>query len=180
MGLIISSFLVLVLLLSVGVLPVYARTQPSDIITENQQAFQSRLSKYSPTHQQQLKDLTAQIAQINKEETDKLEQIMITQGLILDEYQRRNLTQERIDTQTKYHTPNDALTKDGIEKARYWITYAHEAVAYQAAQVYVINLTSESNAKSDVKATVAQMKAGLTTARQKVLNSQKTLEGVIK
>lgn len=157
-----------------------ARTTPDDINQANQQSFNTRVAKYTPAHQQQLKELAAQIAAANKEETDTLEQIMVTQGLILDEYQRRNLTQSRIDTQTKYHTPNDALYQDGIEKARYWITYAHEAVAYQAAQVYIINLTSEGNIKSDTRSTVSQMRAGVASARQKVLNSQKTLEAIIK
>ncbi len=173
-------FLSLLVLSFLIVTPVFARTTPEDTLNASRQAYEARVAKYSPTHQQQLKELSAKIAAVNKEETDKLVQIAITQGLILDEYQRRNLTPERIETQTKYHTPNDALTKDGIEKARYWITFAHEAVAYQAAQVYIINLTSEANIKADAKATVNEMKAELASARQKVLNSQKTLEAVIK
>ncbi len=56
---------------------------------------------------------------------------MLTQGGILDEFIRRK------------------GEGAGTDKTRYWITYAHEAVAYQAAKVYIYNLTSEGNLKGE-------------------------------
>ncbi len=143
---------------------VFARITPEDIVNSQMQSYNSQVAKYSNTDRQKLEKLSSEIAQINKQRTTELENIMLVEGNILDEFQRRNKDR----------------TNPAIDNARYWITYAHEAVAYQAAKIYIFNLTSESNLKNDSLNLIGLFESDLNSTRLKVLNSQKILAGVIK
>lgn len=172
---------ILILLALLLLLPTQAsaRTTPDDILREQQEAYQSRLKTYSPQHQQQLNQLSQNINSMNKKLTDELERIMVAQGEILDQYQYRNQNAQRNAQQLTYHTPNDALRADKTEQARYWITFAHEAVAFQAAKTYVIDLTSEANIQKDVLNEIAVLQSDMEGLKKKVMNAQKTLQGAI-
>lgn len=65
--------------------------------------------------------------------------------------------------------------ENDVENTRYWLTYAHEAVAFQAAKVYVFNLTGQSNINRDINSTISQMYADLNGLRSKVIKSQKII-----
>lgn len=142
---------------------VFARVTPEDIINQQLQVYHQKLATYSPQDQQKLSDLSDELVLINKQRTDQLAQIMDKQAAILDEYEKRS--------------GHDAK---GLEKARYQVTFAHEAVAYQAAKVYVYDLSSEKNLKSDAQSLVNLFKSDLNSTRSKVIYSQQVLEGLVK
>lgn len=141
-----------------------ARVTPEDIINSKKQAFQQKIVNYSPDSIKKLNSVSTAIEDINRKNTEKLEQIMLNQGLILDEFQNRF----------------GDKAGDDIEKARYWITFAHEAVAYQAAKIYVFNLTNESNLKSDALATINLFQSELNYARGQVIKSQQILASILR
>ncbi len=154
--------------------PSFGKITPADIVNSNMQAYQDRVKSYSPKNQQSLDNLQQKIAQINKIRTDQLEAIALVQGEILDEYvKRKGVTEQQ----------HDGVHRDlnnPVEKARYWITFAHEAVAYQAAKIYIPNLTSQANIKSDSNNTVSQFQPELEYARGTVIKSQKVLDDLLK
>lgn len=155
--------------------PIFARTTPEDIVNSKKATYEQRVKNYSQINRQKLEDLSKKIAQVNQKRTDELNLIIQTQGLILDEYVKR------------FNIEEDG-GKDGIHRnlgdsaanARYWITYAHEAVAYQAAKMYVFNLTTEANIKNDALNTVNLFQSDLNSAKLKVIKSQNILLEVVK
>ena len=157
--------LIILILWGVGILPgfVLARVTPEDIVNSKKDAYASVVKSYSLDHQQRLKTLSEKIAQVNKFRTDQLENIMETQASILNEYESRN-----------------SKDVEGIKKARYWITFAHEAVSFQAAKIYVFELSNEANIKRDTLSTISLFQNDLESTRNKVINSQKTLGGVVR
>ena len=154
------------------------RTTPDDLAREALQAYENTLKTYTPTHQQNLKDMTTKIADTNRSLSAQLTAAMETQAVILDEYQTRL---GKGNLQESFHSPQDGKNStDPLDQARYWVTYAHEAVAWQAAKQYTITLTGEKNIKSDALQTIGALRADLASTRQKVLNSQALLQKVVK
>lgn len=151
------------------VINVFARITPEDILNSKKEAYEAKIQNYSPENKKKLENLAKEIAEINKNRTGELERIMKVQAAVLDEYEARS---EKKGEQEK--------NKANIEKARYWITYAHEAVAYQAAKIYVFNLTSETNIKSDAFPLVNLFYSELNSTRSKVITSQKTLQSIVR
>jgi hypothetical protein len=151
-----------------------ARTTPADILNEQKQVYENRVKNYSPASKQKLTDLSQKIAALNKQATSDWETNMIRQGEILDEYMHRNNLQEGPETDGIHRN----LSND-VENARYWLTFAHEAVAYQAARVYIFDLTSETNINSDINRDVTQLSSDLNILRGKVLKSQKLIEALV-
>src|SRR5258708_36729863 len=133
-------------------------------IEADRDTYQQKVATYSKQNQQKLTDLSNQIVEINNRRVEDLALQIDAQGAILDEYQRRNHEQ----------------TNSQIDKARYWLTYAHEAVAFQLIQVYIFNLTSENNIKGDATQTVNKFENDLTSTRTKVINSQNIIQNLIK
>lgn len=160
------SLLIIVIIFSVLLLPtcVFARVTPEDIVNTKKEAYEKVVKNYSYQNQQKLKTLSEKIAQINKKRADQLGYIMETQAGILDEYERRA----------------NGKNVEQIKKARYWITYAHEAVAYQAAKIYVFELSNEQNLRRDVLSTISLFQNELESTRKKVIYSQKILFEVVK
>lgn len=132
-------------------------------MNSKREAYESRVKNYSPESKQKLENLADKIAEVNKRRTDELDRIMVSQASILDEYERRS----------------GGRNAEQIKQSRYWITYAHEAVAYQAAKIYVFNLSSEGNIKGDVNSTINLLQSELNSTRSKVIYSQKILQGVV-
>lgn len=141
-----------------------ARITPEDIVNSKREAYEKRVINYSFLHQQQLKSLAEKIAQVNKKRTDELDRAMIIQAAVLDEYERRQ----------------PGKNTEVIKNARYWVTYAHEAVAYQAAKIYIFELTSEGNLKNDALNTISLFQSELNSTRLKVIRSQQILKGLVK
>lgn len=142
----------------------FARVTPEDIINARQEAYDKKIVNYSFLNQQKLKTLGQKIAQINKKRSDELDKIMVTQAEILNEYERRS----------------GGENKAGIEKVRYWVTFAHEAVAYQAAKIYIFDLSTEKAIRNDVLATINLFQSELNSTRSKVIYSQKVLKETVK
>ncbi len=159
----IKSALIIFLLL-ISPTYIYARVTPEDIINQKLESYHQKVASYSPENQQKLEKLSDQIVLINKSRSDELARIMGRQAAILNEYERR-LNGKK--------DPN-------LEKARYQVTFAHEAVAYQAAKVYVFELSSEAGIKRDALNLVGLVKSDLNSTRSKVIYSQKILEGLVK
>jgi len=147
---------------------VFARVTPEDIVNSKKEAYESRVVNYSAAHRQNLEIFSKKIVEVNKKRTDELDRIMVAQALILDEYE------------TRLGSGGQGRRADEIEKARYWITYAHEAVAYQAAKIYIFDLSGESNITRDALNTISFFQSELNSARSKVINSQKILTDVVK
>lgn len=147
---------------------VFARVTPEEIVNSQKEAYQAKVRNYSPVNKQKLEKLSQEIALVNKKRTDELENIMVAQASILDEYETR-----------LRKSSGEARKAEAIKNARYWITYAHEAVAYQAAKIYIFNLTSEGNIRNDAVSLINQMAGELNSSRTKVINSQITLEKTI-
>ncbi len=147
--------------------PIFARTTPADIINDQLETYNSRIQNYSPANKQKLNDWNKKIADFNSLKTTALETICLSQGLILDEFIRRNEVSEKLKTDGKTRNLSDP-----IENARYWLTYAHEAVAYQAAHVYVFNITGESAINQNILSTINGMESDLNVLRGKVQKSQ--------
>lgn len=143
---------------------VYARITPHDIVKASKGVYEKKLKFYAVSNKQKLDKMEGLIAQVNKTRTDQLAQIIQKQAAILDEYQKR---------------VGDKNAK-GIDNARYWITFAHEAVAFQAAKIYIFDLTSEKNLIQDVDSTINLLQSDLNLTRLKVINSQKTLKKSVK
>lgn len=152
---------------------VEARVTPDDIYNEAKATHDQRLSTYTPATQQKIKTLEQALADTNKKQTDQLELIMERQGQILDEYMRREGRTYRVADGI-----NRNLT-DPVENANYWITYAHEAVAYQASQKYMPTLGSEANWKGNMLNEVANLQSDINVLKGKVEKSRQLVEGVV-
>ncbi|MBI2595866.1 hypothetical protein HYW46_04000 [Candidatus Daviesbacteria bacterium] len=150
-----------------------ARTTPADILNSQKSAYDQKVAAYSTDHQQKLAGLSQKITGLNKKITADLGQNMERQGQILEEYIRRNSLEEK---------SNNGITRnlnEPVENARYWLTFAHEAVAYQAGKIYIFNLTSKSNIKSDTNSTITQLEADINILNSKALKSQKIIKNLV-
>lgn len=156
-GVIITSFLWVYPTLTL------ARVTPEDIVQTEREAYEKKVINYSQQHQQKLEILAQSIARVNKKRTDELKQIMVAQATVLDEYERRQ----------------NGKGVENTKKARYWITFAHEAVAYQAAKIYIFDLSLEGNIRSDALSTVSFFQSDLNSVRTKVIYSQRVLREVV-
>lgn len=152
---------------------IYSRVTPEDILNSQKTTYNQKLKNYSLENQKKLAEFDAKIAELNKKQTGILEEQMERQGEILNEFVSRKKIDER---------QADGIHRnleDPIENARYWLTYAHEAVAYQAAKVYVFNLSSQSNIKNDVNAQINQLNSDMNILIGKVEKSRKIVAEVV-
>jgi hypothetical protein len=168
------SFIVLILAL-ILIFPqqILARTTPEDIVNAQKDTYNQKVQSYSAQDKQKLTTAGQAIAQFNKQKTDQLEQLMIRQGEILDEYIHRS------GIKPQYETDGIHRMDTPVDVAEYWLTYAHEAVAYQAAKVYVFNLTGESNTKGDINSQINILQSDLNTLRGKVIKSQNIISTLV-
>lgn len=151
-----------------------ARTTPADIVNSRRDEYNLRVSKYSESSKNKLNEFDKKISDLNRLATEEYENQMLRQGQILDEYLRRKGLLER---------QGDGIQRnlqDPVENARYWITYAHEAVAFQAAKAYIYNLTGESNLSRDINSQISALQSDLNILRGKVLKSQKLVSELVK
>lgn len=170
--LIITGFLTL-LTTTYSLQPTYARTTPDDILREQREVYNTRIKNYSPENQKKLAEFEQKVAAINKNQTGILEAKMVRQGEILNEYVFRQGIQER---QTDGISRN---LSDPIENARYWLTYAHEAVAFQAAKHYIFDLSGENQIKANINSDINQLANDMDILAGKVDKSQKIIEGIV-
>ena len=154
--------------------PVFARTTPQDIVDSQLESYNARIQNYSAPGKQKLTDWNKKIKNFNEEKSAELEQICVTQGMILDEFIRRNDINEKAKTDGKTRNLSDP-----IENARYWITFAHEAAAYQKAHVYVFSPTGEANINRDILSTINQMNSDLNVLKGKVQKSQNLVADLV-
>jgi ABC-type methionine transport system ATPase subunit len=98
---------------------------------------------------------------------------MIRQGQILDEYIYRHNIEEPQEDGKQRNLSNP------VENARYWLTYAHEAVAYQAIQVYIFNLNGQANIKNDINAQINNLASSMNVLKGKVDKSQKLIADLV-
>jgi len=154
--------------------PTFARTTPQDIIDTQLESYNSKLQTYSPQSKLKLETASGRISDLNKKITSDWEANCLRQGEILEEYIRRFEIEEKKLTDGKTRNLSNE-----VENARYWLTYAHEAAAYQAANKYIFNLTSENNINSDINSKINQMSGDLNILRGKVLKSQKIIENLV-
>jgi hypothetical protein len=169
------SLIVLLSLLTLYASPftLYARTTPDDILREQRDVYNMRVKNYSPENQKKLAEFEQKVAAMNKNQTDILEAKMVRQGEILNEYVFRQGIEER---------QADGISRnlsDPVENARYWVTYAHEAVAYQAAKHYIFDLTGENNIKANINSKINQLANDVDILAGKVDKSQKIIEALI-
>lgn len=167
-------FPILIILITIVFLPAaYARTTPQDFVDAKKEAYQEKVTNYTPQNQQKLEDMSRKIASINKKITAELEQNTLRQGQVLDEYIRREGVEEK---------NGDGINRDlsdPVENARYWLTFAHEAISYQAAKIYIFNLSGEDRIRQDTAATINQLEADIDSLLPKVTKSQKIIKQLI-
>lgn len=169
------SLIILLSLFILYALPftLFARTTPDDILREQREVYNTRVKNYSPENQRKLAEFEQKVAAMNKNQTDILEAKMVRQGEILNEYVFRQGIQER---------QADGISRnlsDPIENARYWLTFAHEAVAYQAAKHYIFDLSGENNIKANINSDINQLANDMDILAGKVDKSQKLVEALI-
>lgn len=166
--LLLSLLLVLVLLIPVSTTS--ARTTPEDIYNEKLQAYESKRQTFSLENQKKLDLYQEEIKNLNVFITQELENNTLRQGEILNEYILRN------DIPTVPET--DGIQRnlsDPVENARYWITYAHEAIAFQAAKNYLFSLSSEANVDRDITIQIQALQGDIGVLKGKVDKSKQAL-----
>lgn len=139
---------------------IYARTTPEDIINAKRGEYQQKVVKYTPTHQQQLATLSDNVAAVNKKITNDLSTNMDRQSQILDEYANRHQSAD-------------------LTSARYWLTFAHEAVAYQAAHIYLFNLAGEGKIRRDSLNLISNLESDINILAGKVERSRKIIAALV-
>lgn len=164
MNLKIGTFLVILALTLVFPPITQARVTPEDIVNSKREAYEIKVKNYSSQNQENLKNISDSIAQVNKKRADQLDKIMAVQAAILDEYLRRH----------------NGKNSEATDKARYWVTFAHEAVAYQAAKIYIFDLRGEASIKNDMLSTISLFQSDLNSTRSKVIYSQEVLKRLVK
>ncbi len=172
---VLPRIVIILLLLTIHYQPsaIYARTTPEDIINEQKAAYEQTLKNYSPANRQKAESFSKKIADFNEEKTYELELIAERQGEILDEYVRRNNISE--------NGGADGINRsnDPVSVARIEITRAHEAIAYQAAKIYIPNLTGQINIKSDSLNLISRMQSDFQIPINKLNYSHTLLEDLI-
>lgn len=143
---------------------IFARITPEDIINAKQEVYEKTVVRYSLQHQQRLRALSQKVADLNQQRSSELEGIIKVQGDILEEYRARH----------------PEIKPDQLEKVGYWLTFAHEAVAYQKAKIYIYELTQEPNIRSDAQKLVNRYINDLESTRQKVIHSQQVMVEAIR
>lgn len=152
----------------------FARTTPEDIVNEKKLVYEQKVKSYSAINQQHLNKLSQDLAQVNKQETGYLESLVFRQGEILDEYVRRNNIKEDGGADGIHRS------QDPVSVARIQVTRAHEDIAYQAARVYIFNLTSEGNIKKDAINLISNLEADLNKAKSSAIYSQNLILKLVK
>lgn len=162
--------LLFLLTLPSSLFPAFARTTPEDIYNEQRASYEAKRQTYSLENQKKLDGFEGEIKNLNRFITTELEADTLRQGEILDEYIRRN------------HIPTipetDGIKRnldDPVENARYWITYAHEAVAFQAANNYLFALTNESSINRDIIIQIQALQGDTGVLKGKVEKSKQAL-----
>lgn len=149
---------------------VSARTTPEDIYNEQLQAYEAKRQTFSLENQKKLDQYQEEIKRLNTFITGELEHNTLRQGEILNEYILRN----DIPTVPETDGIRRNLT-DPVENARYWITYAHEAIAFQAAKNYLFNLSTEANIDRDITLQINALQGDTGVLKGKVEKSKQAL-----
>lgn len=150
--------------------PAFARTTPEDIYNEQLQGYEAKRQTFSLENQKKLDQYQQEIKNLNTFITGELEHNTLRQGEILNEYILRN----DIPTVPETDGIRRNLT-DPVENARYWITYAHEAIAYQAAKNYLFSLSSEANIDRDITLQINALQGDTGVLKGKVEKSKQAL-----
>src|SRR3989344_66621 len=169
------GILFLILLLIIFIPQTFSRTTPEDIYNEKRQAYESRRQTYSLENQKKLDQFEQEIKNLNAVITRELENNTLRQGEILNEYILRNNIPTVPET--------DGIKRnldDPVENARYWITYAHEAIAFQAAKNYLFSLTGEANINRDIVVQIQALQAETGVLKGKVEKSKQALISLLK
>lgn len=172
-----TVLLILLFLFSLpsSLFPAFARTTPEDIYNEKRQAYEDKRQTYSLENQKKLDQYEKEIKNLNAFITQELEVNTLRQGEILDEYIRRN------NIPTVPETDGIARNlSDPVENARYWITYAHEAIAFQAAKNYMFGLTGEANINKDIVIQIQALQGDTGVLKSKVEKSKQALLSLLK
>jgi len=152
----------------------YARTTPEDIYNANKEVYEKKRQSYSLENQKKLDLYEEEIKNLNKFITSELENNTLRQGEILNEYILRN------DIPTVPET--DGIKRnlsDPVENARYWITYAHEAIAFQAAKNYLFTLSGQSNIDRDITLQINTLQGDIGVLKGKVDKSKNALVSLL-
>lgn len=165
-------FLALLLLftLHASLVTISARTTPEDIYNEKRATYETKRQTYSLENQKKLDLFETEIKNLNAFITTELENNTLRQGEILNEYILRNNIPTVPET--------DGIQRnldDPVENARYWITYAHEAIAFQAAKNYLFSLTGESNIDRDIVVQIQALQSETGVLKGKVEKSKQAL-----
>lgn len=148
----------------------YARVTPEDIVNAKRESYNLKIVKYSDVNRQKLESFSQKIADLNKKITDDWQYNCLRQGQILDEYVKRKKIIE---------TGAQRDSSDPVSNARYYLTYAHEAVVYQAAKIYIFDLTYPSNINRDISTKISELESDTTILKAKVAKSQRLIKELV-
>lgn len=168
-----TLFLLLFLVLfpiTYNLFPVSARVNPESIYNDQREVYEKKRQTYSLENQKKLDQYEEEIKTLNKFITTELENNTLIQGEILDEYIQRKGIPTVPET--------DGIRRnldDPVENARYWITYAHEAIAFQAAKNYLFSLGSESTVDRDITLQINALQGDIGVLKGKVEKSKQAL-----
>lgn len=152
----------------------FARVTPEDIINSQREDYSNKLNSYYPENKAKIEKLSWDLANLNQEKTSYLAYLLTRQGEILDEYVKRKGIKE--------DGGKDGINRsqDPVAVTRLEITRAHEAVAYQAGKVYIINLTSQANIKQDSLNSIGKLQTDLNYVRNYTIKTSQMLNNLLK
>lgn len=150
-------FLCLILLLSL-VGTVEARVTPDDIYQERRAEFKKGLDKINNEKvKSDVLEADWTLKEINQNVTGRFDKDMAILAGIVSELE------QRVDKQEKENPY--------LEDALYWVTFAHEAVAYQKIQDYTPNLSGNTPLAA-IKLSSNRLRGDLNTLKGKILKAK--------
>lgn len=153
----VKLFLSLILLLSL-VGTAEARVTPDDIYQAKRSEFTNNLDKISDNGlKSNILEADWAIKEINQSVTRRYDGDMAILAGIVSELEQRADRQKR--------------ENPFLENALYWVTFAHEAVAYQKIQDYTPNLSGNSPLAA-IKSSSNRLRGDLNTLKGKILKAK--------
>ena len=154
---------------------VQARVNPESIYEDARASYEKKRQSYSLENQKKLDQYEQEIINLNSFISTELENNTLRQGEILDEYINRKKIPVVPET--------DGIRRnldDPIENARYWITYAHEAIAFQAAKKYLFQLSGQNNTDRDIILQINALQTDIGILKGKIDKSKNALISLLK
>lgn len=164
--------LLIILLILIFPTLTLARYTPNDAYKDQMAAFEKSLSNLKdPEKKAKVQKAVTLLDQTNKKVVLRFESDMNKLGAIMEEVKARQGVTE---TRVAY-----GGVSSGIENADYWVNWAAEALAYQKAQNYIPQFSSDSSVDSSIKESTNILENNLNTLAGKILRAKSEVKKVL-